>query len=49
MSSALLATRNAALAAPTVRTTSARRAGAVRVFAKGDGKRVERSNKRDVM
>lgn len=43
MSAALA--RNAVCA----RRTTSRRGSVVRVMAKGDGKRVERSNKRDVM
>ena len=49
MSSALLA-RNAVLsAAPARRASAPRRGGPVRVVAKGDGSRVDRSSKRDVM
>jgi len=49
MSSALLA-RNAALsAAPARRAAAPRRGGPVKVVAKGDGSRVDRSSKRDVM
>ena len=50
MSSALLARSNAALsAAPARRASAPRRGGAVKVVAKGDGSRVDRSSKRDVM
>ena len=49
MSSALLA-RNAALsAAPARRAAAPRRGGPVKVVATGDGARVDRSSKRDVM
>ena len=49
MSSALLA-RNAALsAAPARRAAAPRRGGPVKVVAQGDGSRVDRSSKRDVM